>query len=176
MAAIGGHHLPNRGITNDWLTPPGIIQALGPFDLDPCASVDQPWRTANQQYTIGKNGKLLPWDGMVWMNPPYGTETWEWLELLARHGNGIALIFARTETEGFFQHVWNKADALFFFKGRLHFHMPVSGQRAKGNAGAPSVLAAYGREAVARLKNMTRQGGIHGRFVSLVDHAPDEVI
>lgn len=33
-----------------WLTPPEIINALGPFDLDPCCPPPptMPWRTATQ--------------------------------------------------------------------------------------------------------------------------------
>lgn len=31
-----------------WLTPPHIIEALGPFDLDPCCPPTMPWRTATQ--------------------------------------------------------------------------------------------------------------------------------
>ena len=36
--------------------------------------------------------------------------------------DGIALIFARTETEGFVREVWGKADAVLFLHGRLNFH------------------------------------------------------
>ena len=35
---IGSHTRAVRGRTDDWLTPPEIIAALGRFDLDPCAS------------------------------------------------------------------------------------------------------------------------------------------
>ena len=42
--------------THDWLTPPEILEALGPFDMDPCASQFQPWRTAVQQFTIEDDG------------------------------------------------------------------------------------------------------------------------
>ena len=30
--------------THDWLTPPELLQALGAFDMDPCASQYQPRR------------------------------------------------------------------------------------------------------------------------------------
>ena len=43
------------------------------------------------------------------MNPPYGSETPKWLKKLSEHGNGIALIYARTETRMFFNYVWDKA-------------------------------------------------------------------
>ncbi len=97
------------------------------------------------------------------MNPPYGPETGKWLEKLADHGNGIALIFARTETEMFFEQVWKRADCLLFLKGRLHFHR-IDGSRAEFNAGAPSVLVGYGKEAYCR---MVLTDDIPGRFVRL---------
>ena len=68
---------------------------------------------------------------------------WETADRLAEHGYGTALIFARTETEGFVEQVWGKATAVRFLHGRLHFHRP-DGTRAPANAGAPSVLIAYG--------------------------------
>lgn len=152
---MSGHARAYRGETNDWLTPPEIISELGPFDLDPCAAPDQPWRTAAKQYTV--DGLAQPWEGMVWVNPPYGPETWTWLRRLAEHGNGIALIFARTETAGFFDTVWGAADAVLFLRGRLHFHYP-DGTRAPNNSGAPSVLAAYGPEAFRRLSTCSLDG------------------
>lgn len=103
---IGGHQRAYEGATESWLTPPAIIQALGEFDLDPCACLHQPWPTAKGHYTIEDNGLLKAWAGRVWLNPPYGPETGRWLGRLAEHGNGIALVFARTETQMFFEHVW----------------------------------------------------------------------
>jgi ethanolamine utilization protein EutQ (cupin superfamily) len=84
------------------------------------------------------------------MNPPYGNHAATWLERLAKHGDGIALVFARTETRMFFDWVWPYASAMLFIEGRLHFHRP-DGTRAKANSGAPSVLIAYGHEAAQRL-------------------------
>ena len=42
--SLSSHQRPHRGATDVWLTPPHMIAALGPFDLDPCAAVDQPSR------------------------------------------------------------------------------------------------------------------------------------
>jgi len=107
-----------------WLTPPELIKALGEFDLDPCSPHPdiRPWPTAKTHYHKEQNGLCQIWEGRVWCNPPYGRETFKWLKRLAEHGNGIALIFSRTETIGFHEEIWNKADALFFFKGRIRFH------------------------------------------------------
>lgn len=141
---IGGHHSA-AATTVEWLTPPpSIIAALGQFDLDPCAPIVQPYPTAARVFTRMDNGLLQRWDGRVWLNPPYTNgEIEKWLGRMAEHDFGTALIFARTETDAFFRHVWERASALLFMRGRLNFHLP-DGTRAKGNAGAPTVLCAYG--------------------------------
>ena len=77
------------------------------------------------------------------MNPPY-SDAEKWLAKLADHGNGMALIFARTETQAFHRQVWARASGLLFLRGRLHFYRP-DGTVGLRNAGAPSVLVAYGR-------------------------------
>src|SRR5690349_9990318 len=117
-----GSHQRSKGAKDEWLTPPTIIQALGPFDLDPCAPVVRPWPTAERHFTIEDNGLRKKWEGRVWLNPPYKRdEIGLWLGRLVEHGNGIALIFARTETEDWFNHIWNRADAVLFMLGRVRF-------------------------------------------------------
>lgn len=146
---------------HEWLTPPHIIEALGDFDLDPCAPINRPWATAKQHYTILDDGLSKDWNGRVWCNPPYGKFAADWLHKCAEHGNAIALTFARTETRMFFDSIWNKADAVFFIKGRLRFHH-VTGERADA-AGAPSVLIAYGQNNVEIL----RTSPLKGKFILL---------
>lgn len=160
---MGGHHSADAD-KEVWLTPPDILQSLGPFDLDPCAAPDpRPWPTAAEHYTKADNGLMLPWLGRCFVNPPYTTSAVGiWLKRLADHGHGTALIFARTETEAFHEQVWGRATAILFLKGRLFFHHP-DGKRAAHNAGAPSCLIAYGKDDAARL----RDAGLPGRFVSL---------
>lgn len=165
MAGIGSHQSA-RMLNDEWLTPPSILAALGRFDLDPCAPVVRPWPMADQHYTAHDNGLAQPWHGRVWLNPPYGLEAAHWLARLADHGAGIALIFARTETQMFFEHVWSKATALLFLRGRLHFHY-VDGSRAKANGGAPSVLIAYGDDEAERLRTC----GLDGAFIPLTNIA-----
>ncbi len=156
------HQRPNRGATDTWLTPPEIIKALGPFDLDPCCPAKMPWGTAGRMIHWPEDGLAAEWSGCVWLNPPYGNQTGRWLRRLAEHGNGIALIFARTETVDFHTHVWAKAHALLFLQGIIHFHH-ASGKRANANAGAPSVLVAYGEAAAVRL----RFADLTGQFITL---------
>lgn len=154
----------NIDTKDEWLTPPEIIKSLGDFDLDPCAPVPEkrPWDTAKNHYCIRDDGLNKEWYGRVWCNPPYGRETFVWLDKLATHGNGMALIFSRTETIGFHEKIWNKADAIFFFKGRLKFHH-VSGDESVNSANAPSCLVAYGKDNIKSLETC----GLKGKLVIL---------
>jgi hypothetical protein len=162
LNGIGSHTLAHHGAKDEWLTPRWLIEALGEFDCDPCSPVDRPWDTAKVHYNIFDDGLSKPWPGRVWLNPPYGPETGRWLGRLARHGNGIALVFARTETEMFFSTVWEKADAVYFLRGRLTFHH-VDGSKGKANSGGPSVLVAYG----AANANVLAALEVPGHFVRL---------
>lgn len=155
---MGSHHSA-RAQTTTWLTPEPVIEALGPFDLDPCAAPSpRPWPTADRHIELPEDGFTADWGtAFVWLNPPYGPAAYRWLGKLADHGNGIALIPARTETRGFVRTVWDRADGLLFLHGRLWFHRP-DGSIGKTNSGAPSVLIAYGAEAVRRLTTTVLAG------------------
>jgi hypothetical protein len=157
---MGSHSRPNRGATDVWLTPPSIIEALGPFDLDPCAATGQPWRTAEIQYTVEDDGLAKGWQGFVWCNPPF-SDAQTWLNRLADYGNGIGLCAARTETRWFVETVWGRADSVLFLHGRPYFHKP-DGTRAGANSGVPICLIGYGALAEDRL----RTSGLAGSLVT----------
>lgn len=160
FAGMGSHHSA-KPKTTVWLTPPDIIEELGPFDLDPCGAPG--WDTARRHYYEADNGLALPWSGRVWLNPPYTVnEIRQWMWKLQEHDCGTALVFARTEAQWFFESVWGKARALLFMEGRINFYT-ARGIRAKGNAGAPSVLAAYGDLDTDKLA----AADIRGEFVLL---------
>lgn len=145
---------------DEWLTPPSIISALGEFDLDPCAPVRRPWPTARHHFTIEDNGLTKQWHGRVWCNPPY-SDLVPWLKKCVYHADSMVLIFARTETEWFFKQVWDKADSILFLRKRIAFRT-ITGDK-KGNAGAPSVLVAYGKNNVDALE----ESKIPGKLVHL---------
>jgi hypothetical protein len=153
-------HTRRRGLTTDsWITPEWLINRLGQFDLDPCASIPQPWPCARRQYTVRDDGLTKPWRGFVYCNPPYGRLAASWLEKMRRHNNGIALVFARTDTRMFFDHVWPSAVSLLFIRGRLTFAKPNGKLPKKGhNSGGPSVLIAYGEQARERLEGVSDLG------------------
>ena len=141
----------------EWYTPPEIFTELGVamFDLDPCSPGADivPWIPARKHYTVRDNGFIQPWDGLVWLNPPYGNETGDWLRRLRDHGNGIALVFARTDTV-WFHDVAKDADLLCFLRGRVRF-IASNGRRAD-TPGCGSMLIAFGavaEKAVRRYEN-----------------------
>lgn len=158
-SAMGSHHSTSNG-SNVWLTPPGIVAALGEFDLDPCSAHSRPWDTAARHIAPPDDGLSAVWSGRVWLNPPY-TDAELWMDKLAAHGRGTALVFARTETRWFVSQVWERATAVLFLHGRLHFHLP-DGSRAAGNAGAPSCLVAYGEDDASQLA----ASGLRGSLVA----------
>lgn len=161
----------NTDDKDEWLTPPFITEAVGPFDLDPCQPIDPPFVHAATGFNILDDGLERDWFGRVWCNPPYGRETFLWLEKLAHHGNGTALIFARTETKGFHSQIWEKADALFFFRGRIKF-FNVHGVEG-GAANAPSCLVAYGDNNVKAIKKAVDANLLGGRIVALGERYED---
>lgn len=161
MTAFANRNLDGTD-TDIWLTPPEIIRALGPFDLDPCAVPEpRPWPTAARHYTKEDDGLKLPWSGYVWCNPPY-RQAKDFMRLLAAHHNGVALVFARTDTHWFHRYIFEAADAVLFLEGRLSFYCP-DGTKGRANAGAPSCLPAYGWRAVEALTNC----GLKGKLVLL---------
>ena len=158
--AMGSHQSAASG-SDVWLTPPWLLERLGPFDLDPCAApLPRPWPTATRHIALPDDGLSAIWEGRVWCNAPY-SGIGRWLGRLAAHGHGTALIFARTETALFTRYVWQEATAVLFLTGRVTFCRP-SGRPGTGNAGAPSVLVAYGQADADAL----RDSGIPGAFAS----------
>ena len=155
-----GFEKQGEGKTKDWLTPPALLAKLGTFDLDPCGCVGMPWRTATTTYFLPEHDGLIhPWFGRVWCNPPYGHGVeGPWVQRMAEHGNGIMLIFARTDNESWQQSVFPHADATLFLNGRVRFYLPCGEQAKSGTA--PSVLLAYGQNNVDALRN----AGLAGAF------------
>lgn len=110
---------PKMNARDNLITPKWLTQQLGHFDLDPCAAVDMPFHHADKEYTVEQDGLVQDWEGRVWLNPPL-SDWKEFLAKLAAHGDGIAYVYTATDTKVFHDHVWNEADAVFFFKGRIN--------------------------------------------------------
>jgi len=122
-----------------------------------------PWNLAKKVYTPPQDGLSLPWsEGLpcrVWCNPPYGSHVGNWARRMAAHGNGIMLLFGRTETQAWQEYIWPRAEAILFPHGRVHFCLPDGNRALSGTA--PSSLIAYGQNNVASLL----KSGIAGALV-----------
>ena len=141
------------GKTNTWLTPKWIIDEIGPFDLDPCGFPGH--YTAERIITLPNDGLIQHWSGRVWLNPPYGRHTKDWLAKLSTHGNGIALVFARLDTKWIQPFIKN---GFFQIEGRLKFLDENFNEQT--NAGAPSMLIPFGRKNIGSILS----SGIRGNW------------
>ena len=153
-------------VGDDWLTPLALVNALGPFDLDPCASVGQPWPTARHMNTVRDgDGLQLTWEGYVFCNPPYGRGIRNWVERACEHRNGILLTAAAIGV-GWYERVWRSADAIFFTYERERFYHPGSGTLCENRWFGLS-YAAFGSRAVGGLTRLKLRGALVTKWIDI---------
>lgn len=125
----------------EWETPQGFFDRLDmkfEFTLDPCATSDN--AKCARFFTKVEDGLAQPWDGVVFVNPPYGRVIGKWVckayKESQRGAVVVMLIPSRTSTRWW--HDWvMKASELWFVKGRLRFG------GASENAPFPSVVVVF---------------------------------
>lgn len=110
----------NDSSGDEWYTPLPLIRSLGEFDLDPACGPQCKNRTARKRYRT--RGLERPWDGRIWLNPPF-SDVRPWVEKMRTHGNGVMLIFARTEAI-WWQQTLAAAGGVFLLSRRLQFKRP----------------------------------------------------
>jgi DNA N-6-adenine-methyltransferase (Dam) len=138
-----GSHQRCVGKSQSHITPQWLIAQLEPFDLDPCAADPRPWDCAERNITEAEDGLSQPWQGRIWLNPPFlRYEVGRWIQRLAEHGFGTALLHARTEAS-WFKPIWARASGVLFMSRRIAFCRP-DGTPHPHNSGAPPVLVAFG--------------------------------
>lgn len=119
-------HEPSIGGSDDWYRPPFIFSALGlEFDLDPCSPGPDHWVPAANIYTKEDDGLIQPWEGLVFVNPPFGGRRSHvpWVLKFLEHANGICLVRAYTSADWF--HEWAiKAETMVFPRGKTKFIRP----------------------------------------------------
>lgn len=142
--------------SDEWYTPAPLVQALGPFDLDPCAG---PNHHAKRNLRRPACGLSLKWKGRVWLNPPF-TNVHEWVAKMQNHRSGIMLVNARPDA-AWFQCAASSALAIFWIKGRVKFQRPDG---SVGNPPVGCVLFAWSEFDVQAL----RHSGLSG-VLTLVD-------
>lgn len=116
-------HEPSVGGSSDWYTPKEYFDAIGlTFDLDPCSPGPDHWVPARKVYTIDDDGLLQPWEGLVFVNPPFGGRFGQvpWLEKFFDHANGIALVRAYTSSS-WWHDLMHRAHGILFPRGKTKF-------------------------------------------------------
>jgi hypothetical protein len=110
-------------MADDWYTPKWIFDSLGvEFDLDVCSPEGGTGLVpAKRFYTIEDDALVQPWDGFVWMNPPYSNPT-PFMDKFIRHGNGISLV--PVSKAKWFGRVWDEAHTLCIVPPNLKFERP----------------------------------------------------
>jgi len=116
--------------------------------LDAAASREN--RKADCWYDEEENALIRPWNGQVWLNPPFGRELPQWLEKCASEIKNNAqcqaiycLIPARTDTRWFHDIIMPNAYLVYLIKGRFNFVAPGAAEGA--NAPFPSMLVVWRR-------------------------------
>lgn len=155
----------------EWYTPAWIFEELGiSFDLDPSSPHDHESQVpATIKYTVYDDGLSKKWIGRVWLNPPYGPDTTFWIQRLIEHGDGIALVFSRTDTV-WFQNAFKAATSILFLVGRIDFIPGHENKHKTSHCGAGSVMLAFGEECGTALKNMAS----HGSYIELSESKKTE--
>lgn len=111
------------GATDEWYTPPHVFDALGCAFTADVASPGRnvtPWIPAEHFVTACSLG--TPWDGFVWMNPPFGGRNAlvPWLTKFFNHRDGIALVPDRTSAP-WWQQFAPQAERVLFVAPKLKF-------------------------------------------------------
>lgn len=128
--------------TPEWATPQDLFDTLNAefaFELDVCATPEN--AKCDRYYTAEQDGLAQPWEGVCWMNPPYGDGIGKWVQKARESAeNGatvVCLVPARVDTGWWWDNCWQ--GEVRFIRGRLKF--------GGGETGAPfpSALVIFGR-------------------------------
>lgn len=123
----------------DWETPVAFFEALNKefnFTLDVCATSSN--CKVKQYYSPADNGLMQDWQGVCWMNPPYGREISKWMRKASEaKATVVCLVPSRTDTAWWHDYVIGKGAEVRFIRGRLRF------QGAPSSAPFPSALVIY---------------------------------
>ena len=108
----------------EWETPIDLFAALDRefgFQTDVCATNEN--AKCKQYFTKAEDGLAQTWNGVCWMNPPYGREIGKWVEKAynsAKQGaTVVCLLPARTDTRWWHDYCMN--GEIRFVRGRLKF-------------------------------------------------------
>ena len=113
--------------SNEWATPKDFFDKLDEefgFELDPCATPQN--AKCKFFYTAQDDGLSKDWSGKaVFMNPPYGGHTGEWiskaLDESRRGATVVCLIVSATDRSYWHEYIFPYAAEIRFVRGRIKF-------------------------------------------------------
>ncbi len=117
--------------TDLWATPQWLFDQLDAefqFDFDVCATAEN--AKCERYFTEADDGLRQSWEGVCWMNPPYGRTIGAWVrkacESSMQGATVVCLVPARTDTAWW--HDWAlRAQEIRFLRGRLKFGSATTG-------------------------------------------------
>ena len=134
-----------QGKTPEWETPQDLFDRLDAefgFTLDVCATPDN--AKCDRYYTEADDGLVQPWEGVCWMNPPYGKGILYWMrkayQAAVEGATVVCLVPARTDSGWWHDYVMK--GEVRFIRGRVRF----SGSSV--NAPFPSAIVVFRPEAL----------------------------
>jgi site-specific DNA-methyltransferase (adenine-specific) len=129
----------------NWATPPELFKKLNEefqFTRDVCA---EEWNAKLPDYWTEEDDCLSKdWEGVLWMNPPYGKELKKFVKKAFEESQKkaktiVALIPSRTDTSYFHDYILDKSE-IRFLRGRVRFHTEDG---VGGTAPFPSMIVVW---------------------------------
>lgn len=127
--------------SDEWATPQEFFDRLDAefhFDIDVCATPEN--AKCPRYFTKEQDGLKQEWEGICWMNPPYGREISRWMKKAYESSQGgatvVCLIPSRTDTKWWHEYVIGHASDVRFVRGRIRFS-------GKDPAPFPSAVVVY---------------------------------
>src|SRR5699024_3089209 len=130
--------------TDMWATPQDFFNKLNEdfnFQCDVCAIDDN--AKCDKYYSPEEDGLQQEWQGVCWMNPPYGRVIGDWVKKAYKSSlkgaTVVCLVPARTDTKWW--HEYCMKGEIRLVKGRLKFG------DGKNPAPFPSAVVVFGNQA-----------------------------
>lgn len=121
-----------------WETPQDLFNRLNDefhFDIDVCATPEN--AKCSTFFSPLDDGLSQDWQGVCWMNPPYGKKIGAWMKkAMEANTTVVCLVPSRTDTKWWHDYAM-KASEIRFVKGRLKFG------DSKNSAPFPSAIIVF---------------------------------
>lgn len=145
-------------------TPAWVFEGMGlTFDLDPASPVDGgDFVPARAKFTRVMDGLSRPWEGLVWLNPPFSNAS-PWARRFCQHGNGVFL--GPVANSRWWSDLAAASDLMWLCRDITFVHPERPGRHSS----MPLVFVAMGADAVrgvTRLASSGRHGGVLVRPVA----------